>query len=78
VKVSRCANYHAHALAKWVTAHLVFGSISIGSPILSSIRINNGKYPPLFFLINYIFFFKKKKKKKKLHTLAPKHICEIK
>jgi len=47
LKVYRCANYHAYALAKWVTSHLVFGSISIGSPILSSIWIKSGKDPPL-------------------------------
>jgi hypothetical protein len=46
-KVSRCANFRAHALAKWATSHLVFGSIPIGSPILSSIRIRGGKDPPL-------------------------------
>jgi hypothetical protein len=44
VKVSRCVNFRAHVLAKW---DLVFGSISIGSSILSSIRIKNGKNPPL-------------------------------
>ena len=46
-KVSRCANFRAHELAKWAATHLVFGSIPLGSPILSSIRIKNGKYPPL-------------------------------
>jgi hypothetical protein len=43
-KVSRCVNFHAHALAKWAASYLVFGSILIGSPILSSIRIRGGKY----------------------------------
>jgi hypothetical protein len=46
-KVSRCANFRAHALAKWAASYLVFGSIPIGSPILSSIRIRSGKDPPL-------------------------------
>jgi hypothetical protein len=46
-KVSRCANFRAHALAKWAATHLVFGSIPLGSPILSSIRIKSGKDPPL-------------------------------
>jgi hypothetical protein len=46
-KVSRCANYRAHTLAKWAATHLVFGIIPLGSPILSSIRIENGKDPPL-------------------------------
>jgi hypothetical protein len=27
VKISRCANFHAHSLAKWVASYLVFGSI---------------------------------------------------
>jgi hypothetical protein len=47
VKVSRCANFSAHVLAKWAASHLVFGSIPIGSSILSSIRIKNRKDPPL-------------------------------
>ena len=47
LKVSRCANFRAHALAKWAATHLVFGSILLGFPILSSIRIKNGKDPPL-------------------------------
>ncbi|XP_059446389.1 uncharacterized protein LOC132177930 [Corylus avellana] len=46
-KVSRCANFRAHALAKWAASNLVFGSMPIGSPILSSIRIRGGKDPPL-------------------------------
>ncbi|GLT59036.1 hypothetical protein SLA2020_318810 [Shorea laevis] len=46
-KVSRCANFRAHALAKWAASNLVFGSILTGSPILSSIRIRSGKDPPL-------------------------------
>jgi hypothetical protein len=46
-KVSRCANFRAHALAKWAASNLVFGSIPTGSPILSSIRIRSGKDPPL-------------------------------
>jgi hypothetical protein len=46
-KVSKCAIFRAHALAKWAAIHHVFGSISTGSPILSSIRIKNGKNPPL-------------------------------
>jgi hypothetical protein len=45
LKVSCSANFRAHALAKWVASHLVFGSIPIGSHILSSIRIRNGKDP---------------------------------
>jgi hypothetical protein len=47
LKVSRCANFRAHELAKWAATHLVFGSIPLGSPILSSIWIKNGKDPPL-------------------------------
>jgi hypothetical protein len=47
LKVSQCANYQAHALAKWATSHHVFGSIPIRSPILSSFRIKSGKDPPL-------------------------------
>jgi hypothetical protein len=46
-KVSKCANYRTHALVKLATTNLVFGSIPIGSFILSSIRIKNGKDPPL-------------------------------
>jgi hypothetical protein len=46
-KVSRCANFRAHTLAKWAASHLVFGSIPIGSPIISSIRIRGGKDPLL-------------------------------
>jgi hypothetical protein len=34
-------------LAKWAASNQVFGSIPIGSPILSSIRIRSGKDPPL-------------------------------
>jgi hypothetical protein len=45
--VSRCVNYRAHALAKWTAFHLVFRNISIGSLILSSIRIESGKDPLL-------------------------------
>jgi hypothetical protein len=47
LKVSRCANFRAHVLAKWAATNLVFGSIPIGSPILSSSRIRSGKDPPL-------------------------------
>ena len=47
LKVSRYANFRAHVLAKWAATHLVFGSIPLGSPILSSIRIKNEKDPPL-------------------------------
>jgi hypothetical protein len=47
VKVSRCANVRAHSLARWAASHLVFGSIPNWSPILTSIRIKNGKDPPL-------------------------------
>jgi hypothetical protein len=48
LKVSnRCANFRVHALAKLATTHLEFGSIPLGSPILSSIRIKNGNDPPL-------------------------------
>jgi hypothetical protein len=43
LKVSRSANFRAHALTKWAASHLIFGSIPKGSPILSSIRIKNGK-----------------------------------
>jgi hypothetical protein len=43
LKVSRCANYRAHALDKWAASRLVIGSISIRSPILSSIQIQSGK-----------------------------------
>jgi hypothetical protein len=39
LKMSRYANYQAHALAKLAAFHLVFGNILIGSLILSSIRI---------------------------------------
>jgi hypothetical protein len=44
-KVSRCANFRTHALTKWATSHVVFGSIPIRSPILSFIRIKSGKDP---------------------------------
>ena len=47
LKVSRHANFCAHVLAKWAATHLVFDSIPLRSPILSSIRIKNEKYPPL-------------------------------
>jgi hypothetical protein len=47
LKVSRSANFRAHALGKWAASHFVFGSIPTGSPIISSIRIRNGKDPPL-------------------------------
>jgi len=46
-KVSRSANYRAHVLAKWAASNQVFGSILIGSPILSSIGIRSDKDPPL-------------------------------
>jgi len=39
LKVSRSANFMAHALSKWAATNHVFGSIPNGSPILSSIRI---------------------------------------
>jgi hypothetical protein len=39
LKVSRSANFMAHALSKWAATNHVFGSIHNGSPILSSIRI---------------------------------------
>ena len=47
LKVSRCANFRTHTLTKRAATHLVFGSILLGSPILSYIRIKNGKDPPL-------------------------------
>lgn len=47
LKVSRCDNYRAHGLAKWAASHHVYGSILIGPPILSSLRIKGGKNPPL-------------------------------
>jgi hypothetical protein len=64
LKVSRCANYRAHALAKCVASHLVFKSISTGSHILSSIRIKSGKDHLLqpFFPTQ---FDKKRKEKKR-------------
>ena len=46
-KVSRSANFRAHHLAKWAATNLVFGSIPNSSSILSSIRINSGKDPPI-------------------------------
>jgi hypothetical protein len=46
-KVSRCANFCAHALVKLVAIYLVFGSIPLGSPILSSIWIRSRKDSPL-------------------------------
>jgi hypothetical protein len=47
VKVSRSANFRAHALAKWAASNRIFGSIPKGSPILSSLRIQSGKDPPM-------------------------------
>ena len=47
LKVSRCANFRAHVLAKWIATHFMFGSIPLGSLIFSSLRIKNGKDPPL-------------------------------
>jgi hypothetical protein len=47
LKISRCANFRAHALAKWAIFNHVFGSIPTGPPILSSIRIRNEKNLPL-------------------------------
>jgi hypothetical protein len=47
LKVSRSANFRAHALGKWVASHFVFGSIPTGSSIISSILIKNWKDPPL-------------------------------
>jgi hypothetical protein len=47
LKISRCVNFRAHELVKWVATHLVFGNISLGFPILSSIRIKNGNDLPL-------------------------------
>jgi hypothetical protein len=47
LKVSHSANFRAHALDKLAASHLVFGSILKQSPILSSIRIRNGKDPPM-------------------------------
>jgi hypothetical protein len=46
LKVSRCTNFCAHVLEKWAATHLVFGNIPLGSHILSSIMIKNGKDPP--------------------------------
>jgi hypothetical protein len=43
VKVHRCSNFCAHALAQWAASNHVFESIPKGSPIISSIRIRNGK-----------------------------------
>lgn len=62
-KVSRSANFWAHCLAKLAASNHVFGSIPIGSPIFSSIRIRSGKDPNLVTLFSYSI---KKKKKKKL------------
>jgi sensor histidine kinase YesM len=45
-KISKCANYCVHVLAKWAATHLMFGSTPIGFSILS-IRIKNGKDSPL-------------------------------
>jgi hypothetical protein len=47
LKVSRSANFMAHALGKWAATNHVFGSIPKGSPILSSIWIQSGNDPPL-------------------------------
>jgi hypothetical protein len=63
LKVSRCANFRAHALAKWAASNRIFGSILTGSPIFSSIRIKNEKDPPCnpFLLIQ----LEKEKEKEK-------------
>jgi hypothetical protein len=41
--VARCANFRAYSFAKWAVIHLVFGSIPLGSPILSSLWIKSEK-----------------------------------
>jgi hypothetical protein len=73
LKVSRCANYRARALAKWAASHLIFGSIPIRSPILSSNRIQGVKDRPL-----YPFFLtqlkKKKEKEKVVEKLELRHL----
>jgi hypothetical protein len=43
LKVSRSTNFRAHVLAKLTATNHVFGSISMGSLTLSSIRIQSGK-----------------------------------
>jgi hypothetical protein len=45
LKVSRCANFCAHHIAKWAASNLVFGSISTHSPMFSSLRFRSGKDP---------------------------------
>jgi hypothetical protein len=37
LKVFRCANFQAHSLTNWAITYLVFGSIPLGSSILSSL-----------------------------------------
>jgi hypothetical protein len=61
LKVSRCANYRAHALAQWAATNLVFGSIPIGSPFSRLFRSRVGKILPVTFFPHSI---RKKKKKK--------------
>lgn len=46
-KISRCANFCAHQVARWAAANHVFGSIPPYSPFISALRFRSGKDPPL-------------------------------
>jgi hypothetical protein len=46
LKISRCANFRAHCLAKWAATHLVFGSIPIDLPFFLPFGSRMGKILP--------------------------------
>jgi hypothetical protein len=62
MKVSKCANYRAHILAKWVVTHLLFDSISTGSSILfhQNQEWQGSPYNSFFIQLKNIKKFKKK------------------
>lgn len=45
-KISRCANFKAHDIAKWAVTNHVFGYIPTSSHMISSIHTKSGKDPP--------------------------------
>lgn len=46
-KISRCAYFSAHQVARWAAANHVFGSILPCTPFISALRFRSGKDPPL-------------------------------
>jgi hypothetical protein len=47
LKISRCANFGAHHVARWAASNLVFGCIPTTSLFLSFVCIRSGKDPSL-------------------------------